>query len=73
MKKHLMKCWLWKGLWTLGALSFIASWVSVAMQKPLLNVDPGLWLWSALILAALSIPVKLDCAACGTCNVGPRM
>lgn len=69
MNRHLVKCWLWKAMWAVGALSFLASWISVFMKAPLFNVDPGLWLWTAMILGVLSISVKLDCQACGTCNV----
>lgn len=71
MDKHSMKCWLWKGLWALGALSLIGAWASVVAGTPILAVDPGLLLWNGLILATLSIPVKLDCASCGGCTV-PR-
>ena len=71
MSKHLMKCWLWKGMWSLGALAFLLAWVSVIMQAPIGSLDPLFLFWNALILGILAIPVKLDCQSCGTCNVGP--
>jgi len=71
MSKHLIKCWLWKGLWVLSALSFILAWVSVIRQAPIGQFDPLFLLWNALILGMLSITIKLDCNKCGTCNVGP--
>jgi len=69
MNKHLLKCWLWKGLWVLSALSFILAWASVIMQAPIGRFDPLFLLWNALVLAVLATPIKLDCNKCGVCNV----
>ncbi len=66
--KHL-KCWLWKGLWGVSALSFLLSWAIVIYGSPLFGLDPLLLLWTALVLGVLSIPVKLDCQNCTTCQV----
>ena len=67
--KHLIKCWLWKAMWVLAALSFILAWVSVMRRAPIGQFDPLFLLWNALVLGVLSIPIKLDCRKCGTCNV----
>jgi|GEM_PF-1503114 len=68
-KKHLIKCWLWKVMWALAALSFILAWVSVLMRAPIGQFDPLFLLWNALVLGVLAVPVKLDCHDCTTCNV----
>ena len=68
MGKHHMKCWLWKTLWVLAAIAFILAWVSVLRRATILNMDPLFLLWNALVLGVLSIPVKLDCHSCNTCN-----
>lgn len=69
-KKHLLKCWLWKALWGLSFLSFIFAWATVITQSPLFLFSPDLYLWTALVLGVLSIPVKQDCANCSVCGVG---
>lgn len=69
MSKHLIKCWLWKAMWGVAALSFILAWVSVLMRAPIGQFDPLFLLWNALVLGILSIPVKLDCHNCETCGV----
>lgn len=69
-KKHLIKCWLWKAMWGLAALSFILAWVSVLMRAPIGQFDPLFLLWNALVLGVLAAPIKMDCADCSTCNVG---
>ncbi len=69
MKKHLVKCWLWKVLWVLSALSFILAWVSVIRQAPIGQFDPLFLLWNALVLAVLAAPIKLDSHSCGVCGV----
>ena len=71
MNTHSMKCWLWKVLWAVSALSLVGAWASVVMGAPLFNIDPGLLLWNAVILASLAISIKLDCASCSACSV-PR-
>ena len=73
MNKHLMKCWLWKGMWGLSALAFILAWVSVLMQAPIGRFDPLFFLWNALVLGVLATPIKLDCKGCATCNVSSHM
>lgn len=70
-KKHI-KCWLWKGLWGLGALSFILAWVSILQQAPIGKFDPLFLLWNALILGVLATPIKLDCQSCEVCSVKPH-
>lgn len=69
MKKHQLKCWLWKGLWGLAALSFILAWVSVLMRAPIGQFDPLFLFWNSLILGILAVPVKLDCQNCEVCSV----
>ena len=69
-KKHLLKCWLWKILWGLSALSFGLAWGAVLTQSPTLLFSPELYLWTALILGILSIPIKQDCANCSVCGIG---
>ena len=69
MSKHLIKCWVWKGLWALAAIAFILAWVSVLRRATIFNMDPLFLLWNALVLGVLSIPVKLDCHSCGVCGV----
>lgn len=70
-KKHLIKCWLWKVMWGIAALSFILAWVSVIMRAPIGQFDPLFLLWNALVLGVLAVPIKLDCAGCSTCSVVP--
>lgn len=67
---HNMKCMLWKALWLAGAAAFVLGWASIYMKGLVLGLDPLGWYWNALILAALSFPVKMDCNDCGTCQVG---
>ena len=67
--KHLIKCWLWKVMWGLAALSFVLAWVSVIRKAPIGQFDPLFLLWNALVLGVLATPIKLDCKGCGTCNV----
>ena len=67
-KKHL-KCWLWKGLWAVSALSFLMGWLSVILQAPIGPLDPLFLFWNGLILGVLATPIKLDCAACESCHV----
>lgn len=71
MGKHLIKCWLWKILWGLAAVSFVLAWVSVIQQAPIGQFDPLFLFWNALILGVLATPIKLDCHNCDTCRVGP--
>jgi len=66
MKQH-WKCTLWKALWGLGALSLVAAWVAVGTKANVLGLEPLAWYWNALVLTALSIPVKLDCHSCTVC------
>ena len=68
-KKHLIKCWVWKGLWVLSVVAFVLAWVSVLRKAPIGQFDPLFLFWNALILGVLAVPVKLDCKACETCNV----
>lgn len=70
MQKHLIKCWLWKGMWGVAAFAFALAWVSVLRRAPVFQLDPIFLLWNSLILGILAIPVKLDCHKCETCNVG---
>lgn len=65
------KCWLWKLLWLAGGVSFVLALVSIYLQSLILSLDPAAWYWNALILVALSIPVKMDCHNCGVCQA-PR-
>ena len=67
MMNHSIKCLLWKGLWVLGVVSFGLGIYGAYKGSFVLNLDPLVWYWNALILVALSIPVKLDCHDCGTC------
>jgi hypothetical protein len=69
MNKHSLKCMLWKVLWVLSLVSLAIAWVSIMRQAPVLGIDPGLLLWTGVILASLSVPVKLDCTSCGGCSV----
>ena len=69
MNKHLLKCWLWKGLWVLSAAALAVAWVSVVRRAAIANLDPLFLLWNALILGVLSIPIKQDCHNCGVCGV----
>jgi hypothetical protein len=66
-RKHI-KCWLWKGLWGVAALSFILAWISVIRQAPIGQFDPLFLLWNSLILGILATPIKLDCHDCGGLN-----
>ena len=70
-KRH-VKCLLWKALWGLGALSFIFALVADTQTGSLFGLDSGFWFWCALILAVLSIPIKIDCHSCTVCQIGPR-
>ena len=65
-RKH-FKCLFWKGLWALGALSFVGA-VYALYMGPVLGFDAQYWFWGALILTALSIPIKLDCHSCSVCE-----
>lgn len=65
---HSAKCLLWKVLWTAGALSLVTAWAAVWRQGLVLGLEPLAWYWNALVLTALSVPVKMDCKDCGTCN-----
>ena len=68
--KHVIKCWLWKGMWVLAALCFVLAWVSVLRQAPIGQFDPLFLFWNALILGVLATPVKLDCQdTCSGCSV----
>lgn len=70
MDKQHLKCLLWKGLWIAGALSLVAAWFSVNDPVGVWGYNVGIWFWNALIFAALSIPVKLDCHSCSVCMPG---
>jgi len=68
--KHVIKCWLWKGMWALAAFAFVLAWISVIRQAPIGQFDPLFLFWNALILGILAIPVKLDCHdSCTGCSV----
>ena len=69
---HNLKCLLWKGLWLAGAAAFLLGWASIYMKGLVLGLDPLGWYWNALILTALSVPVKMDCSDCGTCDAGAQ-
>ena len=69
LKKHLIKCWLWKILWGVSVLALLLAWVSVLRGNPVWGLDPLLLLWGSLVLGVLSIPIKLDCHACNVCGV----
>ena len=71
-KKHLLKCWLWKGLWGFSFISFLLAWASVLMQVPIGPLDALFLFWNALILGVLAISIKLDCQTCEVCTVAPR-
>lgn len=68
MNKH-YKCLLWKGLWGLGALALILSWLA-GEGGHMIGMSTEHLLWDALVLAVLSIPIKLDCHSCGVCGTG---
>ncbi len=68
---HSLKCLLWKVLWVSGAVSLVLAWVSIYNQALVIGLDPAAWYWNALVLVALSIPVKMDCTNCGVCS--PKM
>ena len=70
MGKHTLKCFLWKILWVLGFAALVIAFVEIIMQEPVLGFAPDLYLWTALILGVLAIPIKLDCADCTACKVG---
>jgi len=59
-KKHL-KCRLWKVLWGLSFLSLVLAWS---------GFDGQYWMWNALVLAMLAVPIKLDCQSCKVCQAG---
>jgi len=65
------KCLLWKSLWGLGVLSLLVAWLSL-ITDTVLGFDAFVWFWNAVIFAALSIPIKLDCQSCSTCGTGRR-
>ena len=65
---HNLKCLLWKVLWLAAALSLAMAWAAVWQRNLVFGVEPLAWYWNALILAALSTPVKLDCSDCGGCS-----
>lgn len=69
--RHSLKCWLWKILWVLGAASLVLGVWGAYQGVFVLGFDPLVWYWNALILVALSIPVKLDCHDCGVCMSKP--
>jgi len=69
-RKH-FKCLLWKALWGLGALSLVLAWVT-GKSGQVFGLDAQHLFWDALIFAALSIPIKLDCHSCDVCGIGPR-
>ena len=66
---HHMKCRIWKKLWLLSLLALIVGWVAVIQNSPILGLQGVYWFLSALTFGVLSIPIKLDCTACGTCQV----
>lgn len=67
MEKTHFKCWLWKILWMFGGLSLVLGWAS-SDTGAIAGLSTGMWLWSALILATLSITAKLDCSDCNVCK-----
>jgi len=67
-KKH-AKCWLWKVLWAGSLISLGLAWLGVLNQSLIFGLGPEVWLWDALILGVLSIPIKLDCQNCSTCSM----
>ncbi len=70
-RKH-FKCLLWKGLWGASVLSLITAWFSLK-SSAVLGLEAQYWFWNALIFAALSISIKLDCHSCDTCGICPRV
>ena len=65
---HSVKCWLWKVLWAAGALSLVTAWVAVYQKGLVWGLEPLAWYWNALVLAALSTPIKMDCKDCSGCS-----
>ncbi len=65
--KHL-KCWLWKLLWVLGALSLVLAWVA-GVNGQVLQLPGIVWFFNALVFGILAVPIKLDCHSCDTCGV----
>ncbi|TSC62076.1 MAG: hypothetical protein G01um101448_1209 [Parcubacteria group bacterium Gr01-1014_48] len=65
-KKHL-KCLLWKGLWLWGALSLVGAWIA-GEGGQFMGFGAQHLFSDALVLAALSIPIKLDCHSCFVCQ-----
>lgn len=70
VKKH-FKCYLWKILWGLGALSLVLAWGSLPTGV-IATLGTAVWFWSALILGVLSITIKMDCDNCDVCKVQPQ-
>ena len=69
MDRRHYKCLLWKGLWGLGAVSFVLALVAAnGSAGAVLGFDAGYWFWVALVLVGLSIPIKLDCHSCSVCK-----
>jgi len=60
----------WKILWGLSALCVLFAWYTNFTQATILNMGALAWFWNALVLGVLAIPIKLDCANCGTCGTG---
>ena len=69
MEKQHIKCWLWKVLWALCAISLVLAWMS-GINGMMFNLPAGIWFWTALVLGVLAIPIKLDCHSCNTCGIG---
>lgn len=69
MLKHTLKCWLWKLMWLTSVVALGTAFYEVLTQAPVLGLAPDLYLWTALIVGVLAIPVKLDCQNCGACKV----
>jgi len=67
MDKRHFKCLLWKGLWLLGALSLVGAWIA-GENGQVMGLGAQHLFWDALVLAALSIPIKLDCHSCSVCQ-----
>lgn len=73
MDRAHFKCWLWKGLWGLAALSLIYTWwVATYRSDPVLGFGALYGFWNALVLGVLAIPIKLDCHTCSVCKIGMR-
>lgn len=67
---HSAKCLLWKLLWLGGLASLLAGASALAWYGGDLLLHFKNWWLMGLLLAALSVSVKLDCHDCGACKAG---